>query len=183
VSLDRIRRRLERQERAGRAASVKHKDRVSPFHIDPAIAKSLRDDHERHSLLHRRSHRLTTAELEEKERLAASIADRAKKIDCPPDYGVVQVRNDSQRLLELESRRSRIGLTDAEDAEEAQLRARCYAYEYSSESKARSRILDLILKSWGGKGLLPAEQAELDRLRETYPDPPPDPNDPLARRA
>ena len=178
--------RLDRLERAHRSATVKGPDRAPFFPIDPALAKSLRDDYERQNKLWRRDviagesgGPLSAAELEEMERLRVSIADRARTIGCPVGYGAIQAGDDSNRLGELFSKRitprSCGGgtLTDAEDAEEAQLRARELVFSESPEGRAQSRIRDLGFKHrWSG--LSPAEQEELDRLRTLYPAPPGD---------
>lgn len=173
MSRHRLSARLDRLERAHRSATVKGPDRAPFFPIDSALAKSLRDDYERlWKLRCRDSSTLGAAELEEKERLQVSIADRARTIDCPVDYGPIQSQKDADRLHQLSSQRqsTRCGpLTDAEDAEEAQLRARLCAYEESPESRDRQRIRDLRLKQVSGSGCSPAEQEELDRLRKLYP--------------
>jgi len=76
--------RLDRLERAHRSATVKGPDRAPFFPIDPALAKSLRDDYERQNKLWRRDviagesgGPLSAAELEEMERLRVSIAHLA----------------------------------------------------------------------------------------------------------
>ena len=72
-------------------------------------------------------------------------------------------------------------LPDAEDAEEAQLRARVVAFDESPEGCARRRIRELEMQDFRG-GRSADEQTELDSLRTLYPDLPPDPDDPLAER-
>ena len=67
---------------------------------------------------------------------------------------------------------------DAEDAEEAQLRARVAAFDESPEGCARRRIRGLEMQDFRG-GRSAAEQNELDSLRTLYPDLPLDPDDPL----
>ena len=84
----------------------------------------------------------------EKERISASISERAKTITCPVGYGPVQAREDSKRAARLRDKRTcGIGLTDAEDAEEAQLKARVCAYRESPEGRARGHIFNLTIKS------------------------------------
>jgi hypothetical protein len=69
-------------------------------------------------------------------------------------------------------------LPDAEDVEEAQLRARVAAFDESPEGCARYRIRDLEMQDFRG-GRSAAEQNELDSLRTLYPDLPLDPDNPL----
>ena len=137
-----------------------------------ALAKSLRDDYERLWKLRCRIwSTLGAAELEEKERLEVSIADRARTIDCPVHYGPIQSQKDADRLHLVKPQRqsTRCGpLTDAEDAEEAQSRARFCVYEESPESRDRQRIRDLRLKQVSGSGAAPLSKRELDRPR-LYP--------------
>jgi hypothetical protein len=166
---------------------VKLIDGTSRFTIDPAVAKALREDQERLNGLVRKRFApreyggpLSAADVESEAELCASIADRAKAIGCPKGYGPMQVRTDRNRLHQIQNkRRSPLScgggkLTDAEDAEEAQLVARIAAFEESPEGRARSRIQDLELK-----GRTTAGQNELDSLRRLYPDLPDDPDDPL----
>ena len=157
---------------------------TSRFTIDPAVAKALRDDQERLNELVRNGSLLSAAEVEVESELRASIADRAKAIGCPEGYGPRDARNDSNRLHQIQNKRRSPPscgggkLTTAEDAEEAQLVARIAAYEESPEGRARGRILELELQRFR-EGRTAAEQNELDSLRTLYPDPPPDPDDPL----
>jgi hypothetical protein len=58
-------------------------------------------------------------------------------------------------------------LTEAEDAEEAQARARALAFEESPEGRDRTRIRELELKDMC-KGRSTAEQQELNDLRRRY---------------
>ena len=69
-------------------------------------------------------------------------------------------------------------MSDAEDAEEAQLRARVAAFDESPEGCARRRIRDIEMQDFGG-GRSAAEQSELDNLRTLYPDLPLDSDGPL----
>jgi hypothetical protein len=102
------------------------------FNIDPTLAKSLRDDDDRVYWL---GYDLDTKKpmsaderadiMKERERISASIKERAKTIACPAGYGVVQTHEDNKRTTWLWNKRTwGFGVTDAEDAEEAQLKAR-----------------------------------------------------------
>jgi hypothetical protein len=165
------------------------KDDVCNFTIEPSLAKAIRDDYERQIKLFRKEvgpsengGPPSASELEEKLMLEARIADRASKISCPPGYGVKEYVADSGRIRDLSYKRSWPSscgtLNEADDAEEAQLRARIVVYEGSPEGRGRQRIFGLSLKSFA-PGLSAAEQNEYDSLKLLYPDPPPDPNDPL----
>jgi hypothetical protein len=172
------------------AASAKPIDAVCGFTIDPVLARALRDDLERASELVRKKMAPneyggppTAAEEQEQAWLRARITKTAKAIGCPVGYGPRQAKNDRARIHRLYckriSPRSCGGgpLPDAEDAEEAQLRARVAAFAESPEGCARLRIRVLELKKFSNTGLSAAEQNELDSLRALYPDPPPDPDD------
>ena len=132
MSTSRLRARLKRLERSGSTAVA---DPFS-FNIDPTFAKSLRDDHDRMYWL---GYDLDTKNpmsadakadiIKERERISASIWERAKTITCPAGYGVVQAGEDAERTTWLRNKRTwGDGLTDAEDAEEAQLKARVYPF-------------------------------------------------------
>ena len=139
MNLGRLRARLDRLERSHRAANA-HID--SDFPIDPAIAKQLRDDQDRVDAIFRKGicpnkygGPPSAAELEEAERLKASIAERARAIECPLSYDPMRARADSDRRHHFWGKRisppSCGGgpLNAAEDAEEAQVRARLLVYE------------------------------------------------------
>jgi hypothetical protein len=173
---------------SARTAVGRDRNGAHGFTIDLTLAKALRNDQQRLSELTRKRSPsqhggyVSPAEVEEESRLRASIADRVRAIGCPAGYGERQRRNDSDRLHQLNckrlSPRSCGGtLTNAEDAEEAQLMARLAAYHESPEGRARSRIFKLELQTFA-EGLSTAEQNELDSLRTLYPDLPFDPNDP-----
>jgi hypothetical protein len=150
--------------------------------IGNAVAKALRDDYHRLGELVRKKcgDPLSAAEVEEESKLGERIADRARAIGCPAGYGPKQAQKDSNRLHQLYCKRISPpscgggALPDAEDAEEAQLRARVAAFDESPEGCARRRIRDLEMQ-WRSA----VEQNELDNLRTLYPDLPPDPDDPL----
>ena len=159
-----------------------NEDRTPEFTIDPALAKALRDDCQRlDELTSQNGEAATPARIEEESMLRARIADRARAINCPAEYGIAEYANDERRLRRLISERtsqtSRVGstLNAVDDAEEAQLRARIAVFdETTDEGRGRRRMAELSCKR-----LNLAELDELDRLEALYPPPPPDPNDPL----
>ena len=156
------------------------------FTIDPVLARVLRDDYERScELLRKRTTPseyggpVSVAEEQEQAWLRARITKTAKAIGCPAGYGLKQAKKDNARLHRLYCQRISApqcgggALPEAEDAEEAQLRARVTAFYESPEGCARLRIRVLELKKFSNTGRSAAEQNELDSLRALYPDPPP----------
>src|SRR5215467_10497713 len=175
MSLYKLRTRLERLERAKTIAD-NDPDPARTFTIDPAVARALRDDYERACYLLRKEYGpsenggpISAAEVEEKSRLFESIKKRARAIGCPSSYGKVQRGIDSNRLQKAWLKRlpnwGGVPLTDAEDAEEAQARARCLAFEESPERR-RQRLREL--ERFGSRSV--TEQKELDDLYQSYPD-------------
>jgi hypothetical protein len=168
------------------AGTAKLIDGTGAFTIDHAVAKALRDDYHRLGELERKKcgDPLSAAEVEEESKLRARIDDRARAIECPAGYGLKQAQKDSNRLHQLYCKRisppsCRGGaLPDAEDTEEAQLRARVAAFDESPEGCARRRIRELEMQDFRG-GRSAAEQNEFDSLRTLYPDLLLDPDDPL----
>jgi hypothetical protein len=173
------------------AACAKPIDAVCGFTIDPVLARALRDDLERASELVRKKMAPneyggppTAAEEQEQAWLGARITKTAKAIGCPAGYGLKQAKKDKARLHRLYCQRispPQCGggaLPEAEDAEEAQLRARVAAFYESPEGCARKRISHLEMQYFRG-GRPAAEQNELDNLKTLYPDLPLDPDDPL----
>ena len=166
------------------AGTEKLMDDTGAFAIDNAEARALRDDYHRLGELVRKKcgDPLSAAEVEEESRLCARIEDRARAIGCPAGYGLKQAQKDRNRLHQLYCKRISPptygggALSDAEDAEEAQLSARVAAFDESPEGCARRRIRDLEMQ----RGRSAAEQSELDNLRTLYPDLPLDSDDPLA---
>jgi hypothetical protein len=168
------------------AGPAKLIDGTGAFTIDNAVAKALRDDYHRLGELLRKKcgDPLSAAEVEEESKLGECIADRARAIGCQAGYGLKQAQKDSNRLHQLYCKRISPpscgggALPDAEDAEEAQLRARVAAFDESPEGCARHRIRDLEMQDFRG-GRSADEQNELDSLRTLYPDLPLDPDNPL----
>jgi hypothetical protein len=179
MSLYRLKARLQKLERAMSVAE-NDPDPARTFVIDPAVAKALRDDHERDLNLLRRQYgsgeygpKLSAAEMEEKSRLSISIKERAREIGCPASYGPVQRDIDFKRLQKARLKRFHgTSMTAAEDAEEAQARARMLAFDQTPEQLARQRIEELDrIDGCGGRRRTAAEQHELNDLRQRYPQP------------
>jgi len=160
------------------AVSAKHIEGVCEFIIEPKVARLLRDDMER---LSRRDGPLSSAEEQEKSELRARIAETARGISCPANYGRKEAEQDRDRLQTIFAKR-RSGasggaktLTEAEIAEEAQLAARVAAFDEGPEPRARGRILELAIAKFR-RGISDAETEELENLQKAYPpDPRPDP--------
>jgi hypothetical protein len=186
-----FRARLDRLTRAANRANKQEKDHAYDITIDPALAKAIRDDEARLTVLVQKPHvpskhgggPLSAAEVEEQNMLRARMAERARAIGCPPGYGQKEYLTESNRLHKLHCKRMSPPscgggtLSDAEDAEEAQLTARVAAFRESPEGRARERIFELFIKEIGRR-ITTAEKNELDSLRTLYPNPPLDPNDP-----
>jgi hypothetical protein len=121
------------------------------FIVDPGLARELRDNSQRlRELAHKefaRGDQLSAAEEQEKSSLHARIDEIAQAIGCPAHYGPREARKDNDRLHSLYCKRisppSCGGgtLSEAEDAEEAQLTARVAAFEETPEGRARRRHL------------------------------------------
>jgi hypothetical protein len=153
---------------------AKHIEGVCEF--EPEVARSLRDDMEQ---LSRLGGPLSPAEEQEKSELRARIAETAREISCPANYGRREAEEDRNRLQTIFAKRrsgasgSGKTLSEAEIAEEAQLAARVAAFDEGPEPRARGRILELAIAGFSG-GLSDAETEELERLQKAYP-PDPDP--------
>src|SRR5262249_783137 len=162
----------DRLTRSANSAIGQQKNHTCNFTIDPALARAIRDDHKRiwelKYELDTSKKRPTPLETEEERMLLARIAERATTISCPADYGAKEAYDDEERLEKRFLKRWPRGtLNDAEDAEETQLRARVEAFNHSPEGCARTRIMNLEMRSFFG--LSSADQEELDRLRALYP--------------
>jgi hypothetical protein len=104
------------------------------------------------------------------------IAEAARGISCPANYGRKESEQDRGRLQTIFAKR-RSGAsggkipTETEIAEEAQLAARVAAFDQGPEPRARGRILALAIADFS-RGLSDGETEELERLQMAYP---PDP--------
>jgi hypothetical protein len=177
--MSRIRSLRARLDRLAPRAIKQNADSIPEFTIDPAVAKALRDDYERLNELCRKNFHMPV-NLEEESILCARIADRARAIECPAGYGAKEREEDEDRLSKFFYKRisPRGSLSAAEDAEEAQLRARVAAFDETPEGRGRQRIRQLWLS---GPPLSTAEKDEFDRLKRLYPPLPVDPHDPRLR--
>jgi hypothetical protein len=171
--------------------NAKQIEGTSEFVIEPGLARTLRDDSARLTQFAFRTHSpsapggpLDPAEIEEEAMLSARVAETARAIVCPANYGPKEARKDRDRLHHFYCKRISPpscgggALSEAEDAEEAQLTARVAAFEESPEGRARNRIVELEFDSFS-RALTDTETEELESLRKIYPDLPPDPDDPL----
>jgi hypothetical protein len=177
MSTRRFRARLDRLERM--AKPVVGRD---DLRVDPVLARALRDEMARADELARNRCRYPkNVHAEETSKLKSRIFEMAKAISCPEGYGEMQARKDSHRLEALNNKRrsARGVLSDAEDAEEAQLTALLAAYRQRPQEPGADRLLQLKLKEIYG-GLSAAEQSEYDHLIVLFPDIPMDPDDPMA---
>jgi hypothetical protein len=130
-------------------------DTATLFTMEPALAKKLRDDDVRlHELYQKEVNPkesggpLTAADEQERAMLRARVDETVKALTCPPGYGAIEARKDRHRLEDffyerLTIRRRGGTLTDAEDAEEAQLTARVAAFKQTPEGRGRARIFEL----------------------------------------
>jgi hypothetical protein len=166
VSTGRLRARLERLERSRGKPIPEGQDGALVFYIDPAFAKSWRDDCDRmYKLEAKRLHPdehggpPTAAELEEEGRLRISVSDRMKTIECPIDYGPIRRDYDKRRRSDLFYKTISLPhygggpLTAAEDVEHAQLTMRMAAFDERPQDRRDS----------------PAEREEYEYLRLNHP--------------
>jgi hypothetical protein len=156
--------RLDRLERTRKQVAPPAK-----FALDPLLATELRDDIGRLEVL--KDDRSSDPEVTSK--LRTGIFDFARAIGCPLGYTGDQADKDRERLDELRCKRRspRAALSDAEDAEEAQLTARLWAFDVQPgpDDRGSGRRSDLEFAAiW--RPLTFAEQRELEFLRVIYPE-------------
>jgi hypothetical protein len=172
MSLRQLKARLKRLERAQTIAqNDPHPGHT--FVIGLEQARTLRDDYKRALRLSDKQYKpqenggpISAAELKEKSRLLARIKESARAIGCPASYGPDQRKNDSDRLRKASCK---LGpLTEAEDAEEAQARARALAYYERPEGSIRD--LERLEVEFGALALGAHDQQKLDDLRQRYPE-------------
>jgi uncharacterized protein YnzC (UPF0291/DUF896 family) len=137
--------------------------------VDPILAKALRDDEVRLEEL-RGKRGDDVAESEEESMLRARIVDQATTVGRT--LGAVETLTNKarHRLSDLQSKRRSGTLSDAEDAEEAQLAAREAAYREDPRTKAWDRVHELTNLSWS-RELTAAEKAEDEDLQKRFPRP------------
>lgn len=146
------------------------------------MAKALRHDRKRLTELQTARDKTKAAETQEERFLRSRIAENAKTIQCPADYGFKERWDDDARLARLrpdgfDETISEYSIPPAPyydfadaDAEEMQLMARIEAFDHSPEGLARARIQELIKNSvlrW----MSADKHNELDRLITLYPEP------------
>ena len=172
MSLRQLKARLKRLERAQTIAQ-NDPDPGHTFVVDPSVARALRDDYKRALLLSDKQYNpqenggpISAVEREEKSRLLARIKESARAIGCPASYGPDQRKNDSDRLRKASCKDG--PLTEAEDAEDAQARARALAYYERPDGSIRD--LERLEEEFGALALHANDQRKLDDLRERYPE-------------
>jgi hypothetical protein len=146
------------------------------FTVEPALARKLRNEIARLSLLkkrrnpHPRDHK---AIQKLNERIDAKLA--TLQCPCPSCYSAKQAATDKEKIEYLwRKRRSRTKLTPNEDAALAHINARYWAFAFGSEAKARARLRLLkdkerIHRQANRPPLSPWEKGELKVLTILYP--------------
>jgi hypothetical protein len=148
-------------------APHRESEALSGFNIDLAAAKALRDDELRY---------MDVRGDPENDDVGVRIAATKSNLTYPAGYGTKEVNKDSRRLGELSDKhRSRVKLTQKEDAEQAILNARVAAFKGTPEAEKwaldRERIWRLTYKmKYEPEALTDEEQTELANLRALYPD-------------
>ena len=155
------------------------------FSINPNLASAYREtERELRALVSKPARKIPAIAERIKKLEAPSDAIRRRlQVPCPTKYGNKEVTNDYVRLMQFTSLRdSKTTLTEAQQAEEAHLRARFDVFSASPESIARRRRQALedaerLFKKSRLFGDFPAaplsrkEQNELELLRRLYPKP------------
>jgi hypothetical protein len=155
------------------------------FSINPNLASAYRDIQlELRALVNGPTYKIPAiAEKIKKSEARSDAIRRRLQVPCPTKYGNKEVTNDYVRLMQFTSLRdSKTTLTEAQQAEEAHLRARFDVFSASPESIARRRRQALedaerLFKKSRLFGDFPAaplsrkEQNELELLRRLYPKP------------
>jgi hypothetical protein len=146
------------------------------FTVEPALARKLRNEIARLSLLkkrrnpHPRDHK---AIQKLNEKIDAKLA--ILQCPCPSCYSAKQAATDKEKIEYLwRKRRSRTKLTPNEDAALAHINARYWAFAFGAEAKARARLRLLKDKERihglaNGSPLSPWETGESNVLRIFYP--------------
>jgi hypothetical protein len=141
------------------------------FTVEPALARKLRNEIARLSLLKKRRnpHPPHKAIQRLNEKIDAKLA--ILQCTCPSSYSVKQAATDKEKIEYLwRKRRSRAKLTPNEDAALAHINARYWAFAFGSEAKARARLRLLkdkerIHRLANGSPLSPWEKGESNVLR------------------
>src|SRR5262249_27749745 len=113
------------------------------------------------------------------EREAEGLRSRMKEIEqgllcaCPSRYGKDRVKQDRERLQELERvRLSGLKLSKHEDIEEAWLTARLASWDQVPEWAARARLSELDERRWDNSGVFGRPLRFPDRAEFGNPGPP-----------
>jgi hypothetical protein len=145
------------------------------FAVDPVLAKKLRNQMARLSVLKKRR-KSTAKDRAAAQKLGEKIDAKLATLQCPSieEYRAKDAALDKERMLYLwRKRRSRAKLTPNEDAELAHVNARYWAYRLGPESRARDRLRSLSKKARVhvnafGPPLGPWEKGELSVLTTVY---------------
>jgi hypothetical protein len=161
------------------------------FTVNPNLARKYRAIRSELRSLEKERTRKIPAVAQKIQKLTAQ-ADamlRRLQVPCPSKYGVEQVKRDLSRLIEfIELRGNGTALTEAQDAEEAHLRARFETFVHSPGQIARGRrkalqdAEQLFKKNrfFGDYSYAPSlsrkDRNELKLLRWLHPEPEPSPS-------
>ncbi|MGA8324287.1 MAG: hypothetical protein WB774_26520 [Xanthobacteraceae bacterium] len=153
------------------------------FAVNPQLARRYRDIRRELGSLEGGPTRKIPAVAQMIQKLKAQVDAIRQRLEvpCPTKYSRDQWHQDSSRLIELiELRANNTALTDAQDAEEAHLRARFEVFAYSPEHIACGRLNALqtaeqVYKErlfWGdysyAVSLSPKDERDLEFLRRLY---------------
>ncbi|MGB6753248.1 MAG: hypothetical protein WBE71_11945 [Xanthobacteraceae bacterium] len=157
------------------------------FTVNPNLARKYRDMERELRSRDRGKERKIPAVAQMIQKLKAQVDAIRQRLEvpCPTKYSRDQWHQDLLRLIEfLELRANNTPLTDAQDAEEAHLRARFDVFAYSPENIACGRLNALrtaeqLYKKhlfWGdysyAVSLSPKDERDLEFLRRLYSKPP-----------
>jgi hypothetical protein len=155
------------------------------FTVNPNLARKYRDMKRELRSLDRGKERKIPAVAQMIQKLKAQVDAIRQRLEvpCPSKYSRDQAHRDLSRLTELlELRADNTALTDAQDAEEAHLRARFDAFVYNPENIAGLRLKALEdakrrfnMRHYNGHSfappLSPQDERDLEFLRRLYSTP------------
>jgi hypothetical protein len=142
------------------------------FKIDPAMAKAVWEIRTQcgDTLAGVDASNSSPTDIEKTDGLLARLHEYIETIDCPDDYGEVDLNNDEKRVAELQARRrTEVKPTPDEDAEETYLVARSEVYRATPKHQAWRRIFELEKYRTLGYSLTTTEFSDLEKLRAQFP--------------